>query len=587
MTSHSRISHIASLFKHLTIRFLAIVLVTSIVLSVGCSKETLTGSDAPPAPAPQPPAIGPDPNAGLNVRQMAADATSYAITYGALDDNAIATLKTYPLVIVHPYNGNITRTQIIEIKQGINPDDPSDNAVVLCYISIGEDSRTFGLTDEQMLSDARFRGDGSGPSTDPRMAGIKSLILTPNMIKGIPTAGGYASYYLNDNAVRCGDLPKRPDENPNFQTRFVNAGDPEWYRVANNMIMDYSNNTPPGLKEMLTSGYGRGLGCDGVFLDTIDTAAPNVYTSCSETNHTSSEWTAQGFSEFIKRLRAEYQDKVILQNRGIFYFDPRLPHYDVSTRGTIDISFFESYYLDNNSDSVISAYFPDNKYNVATKLMAEANRPDGFKVLSLGYANGFNDAAKPGIDINTLLGQSILGFDILMTDVKEAQEVGFTPYITSASVDFMNSFVKNHISVLDTKPPMWSSTYNANYDPPLPPTPRVGIQKAVQTSPNSVKLSWDIALDMNTVSYLLYYQTAATSFEFATATRIVLTPSVGDGYATVWDNLHPSEALISVYPYQQTITGLQQGATYYFVIRAVDTAGNETTNSNSTGVTLL
>lgn len=587
MMPDSRITHIDSLFKYLTMRILVLILATSIGLAVGCSKETLTGSDAPPTAAPPPPPAGLDPNTGLNVRKMAADATSYAITYGALDDNTIATLKTYPLVIVHPYNGNITRTQIMQIKQGIDPDDPSDNAVVLCYISIGEDSRTFGLTDEQMLSDVRFRGDGSGPSTDPRMAGVKSLILKPDMIKGTPTYGGYASYYLNDNAIRCGDLPNRPDQNPNFQVRFVNAGDPEWYRVANNMIMDSNTHTPPGLKEMLTSDFGRGLGCDGVFLDTIDTAAPNIYTSCSDTNHSSAEWTAQGFSEFIKRLRSEYQDKVILQNRGIFYFDPRLPHFDVSTRGTIDISFFESYYLDNNYDSVISAYFTDNKYNVATKLMAEANRPDGFKVLSLGYANGFNDAAKPGIDIKTLLGQSILGLDILMTDVKEAQGAGFVPYITSASVDFMNSFVKNNTSTLDTTPPEWSSTYNANYDPPLPPAPRVGIQKAVQTSPNSITFSWDVALDMNKVSYRLYYQTAATPFDFATATRLVLTPSIGDGYDTAWNHSIPSEALINLYPYQQTITGLQQGATYYFVIRAVDTYGNETTNSNATGVALL
>jgi hypothetical protein len=37
--------------------------------------------------------------------------------------------------------------------------------------------------------------------------------------------------------------------------------------------------TPPGLKEMLTTTKGRGLGYDGVFLDTIDTAAPNSYAS--------------------------------------------------------------------------------------------------------------------------------------------------------------------------------------------------------------------------------------------------------------------------------------------------------------------
>ncbi len=46
------------------------------------------------------------------------------------------------------------------------------------------------------------------------------------------------------------------------------------------------------------------------------------------------------------------------------------------------------------------SYSPDNLYNYAPKLMAEANRPDGFRVLSLGYAEG------PGISYETLFGRS-------------------------------------------------------------------------------------------------------------------------------------------------------------------------------------
>jgi hypothetical protein len=560
---------------------LLMVLALYAVLSGGCSKETLTGSDRPTRPNladPTPPA-GPDPNSGLNVRTMAAAATSYAITYGALNPAVIETLKTYPLVIIHPYNGDITRSEVFQIKQGVNPDTNADNVVVLCYISVGEDDRTYNLSDAQMLADSRFRGDGSGPSTDPRGAGVKSLKLALEQIKGVPTNGGFASYYLNDNAIRCNDPAKRPDQNPNFQTRFVNAGDPEWYGVVNSMTIDKNSHTPPGLKEMLTTSYGRGLGCDGVFMDTIDTAAPNFYTSCSDTNHSSSEWTAQGFTEFFQHLREEYPEKVILQNRGLFYFDPRQPQFEVFKRGIIDLGFFESYYLGNNSDTVISPFFEDNRYNVAPKIMAEANRPNGFKVLSLGYANGF-DAPKAGIDLQTLLlGATGMGYGTLMNDVNFAQEVGFTPYITSASVDFMNSFVKNNDPHTDTTPPVWSSVYNATYDPPLPLAPRVGIQKAVKTSPGTVTLSWDVALDMHRVSYVVYYMPSTSLFDFAKATRVALTSSVGDGYDKVWNNDSPSKALSGVYPYQQTISGLPSGVTYRFVIRAVDSAGNEDSNT--------
>ncbi len=593
MITRSREYDIRLPLKSLATHVLLLVVAGVVGLSAGCSKETLSGSDNPVSPnQPGQANGGPDPNALLDVRKMAASSTTYAVTYGALDAAAIETLKTYPLVIVHPYNGDLTRNQIMQIKQGVNSNTSSDNVVVLCYISIGEDERTFGLSDDQMIADARFRGDGSGPSIDPR-GGVSaygtSLIIAPDKIKGTPTNGGYASYYLNDNAVRCNDPAGKPDQNPIFKSRFVNAGDPAWYDVVNNMLIDKNTHTPPGLKEMLTSGYGRGLGCDGVFLDTIDTAAPNFYTNCNDPdnpNHTSSEWTAQGFTEFIAQLRNDYKDKVILQNRGLFYFDPRQPQYEVFKRGNIDLGFFESYYLDNNSTTVVSPFFDDNRYNVAPKIMAEANRPNGFKVLSLGYANGF-DAPKTGIDIQTLLiGPTGPGFGTLVDDVTFAQEVGFFPYITSASVDFMNSFVKNFTSRIDTVPPKWSSTYNANFDPPLAPVPRVGIQRAVATAPGSVTLSWDVALDMNKVSYMLYYQTNATPFDFAKAARLVLTPSVGAGYDQIWKSFSPSQALSGVYPYQQTITGLQPGTTYRFAIRAVDSVGNEDSNFEIIEVTL-
>lgn len=560
-----------------------LVLTVSLLISAGCSNETLNGSpdifslqntDTPPI-------IYQDPNDGVNVRKNAAEADSYAITYGALDAATIRELKTYPLVIVHPYNGNITRSQLMQIKQGTpDPAKPDVHPVVLCYISIGEDSRTYGLTDAQIKS--RFAGNGRGPSIDPRGAGAYGTSLVGLDPLGTPTNGGYASYYLNDNAVRCKGAPDRiPDRNGYFDVRFVNAGDPSWYAEVDNMLMNVDSHTPPGLREMLSNNYGRSLGCDGVFLDTVDTAAPNSYTSCSDTNHSSSEWTAQGFVDFMQRLRNEYPNKVILQNRGLFYFDPRRPQYQVSARGIIDLGFFESYYLDNDSVTTVSPYFPDNKYHVAPKLMAEANRPDGFKVLSLGYANGFN-APKPGMDIQTLLGLSRNGFDILMADIREAHSVGFRHYITSASVDFVNSFVKNNATMVDTLPPQWSSVYNPTKDPILAPVARIGIQKVVVGSPGSVTLSWDVALDMNRVSYVLYYKTTPFDFAgdpaFATATRVILNSAAGDGYAAVWHSGDPEQSLRDVYPYQTILTGLQRNTTHYFVLRAIDSKGNEDSN---------
>ena len=563
-----------------------LTVVALLVFAGGCSKGTMDGS-SPVSNAGDtnqvPPFTGPDPNQYVNVRQKAADADSYAITYGALTPAVIDTLKTYPLVIVHPYNGNITRDQIMWIKQGVKPDDATDNPVVLCYISIGEDSRTYQMTDAQMQADPRFRGDGTGPTVDPRGPGPSNRSLVGLNPKGTPTNGGYASYYVNDNAVNCPgtDRARVPDENGNFKTRFVNAGDPLWYATAKEMLMNVDTHTPPGLRELLTSSYGRGLGCDGVFLDTIDTAAPNRYTTCSDSNHSNSEWTAQGFSNFIASLRSDsdFPNKVILQNRGLFFFDPREPHYQVSAMDKIDIGFFESYHLDNDSATTVSPYYPDNRYNMAPKVMAEANR-HGFKMLSLGYADGFG-GPKPGMSLQTLLGNSGNGFDILLADIQEASAVGFRHYITNAQVDFVNSFVKSHEVLSDTTPPIWSSTYNNNYDFPVaaPNANRVGIQKAEVSADGSVVLSWDVALDMNRVSYVLYHM--PTPFNFSAAARVPIIQAalgVGSGYDLVWQAPNPNLALQSVYPYQFRIRGLQHGIEYGFAIRAIDSKGNEDNN---------
>lgn len=558
------------------------------LFSGGCSKGSMDGNSAPVGSSPVPPApvITVDPSLGLDVRSMTAAAQSYAIHYGVLDDTTINTLKTYPLVIVHPYNANADRNQIFRIKQGVDPNDPRDNPVVLCYISVGEDSRTYGLSDAALRKDSRFTGNGTGPSIDPRGAKASGTALTGLSLTGTPTNGGFASYFLNDNAVRCKGAPdKIPDINTNFLTRFVNAGDPAWYDTINTMNMNIETHTPPGLQELLTTSRGRGLGCDGVFLDTIDTAAPNIYTSCESTNQTASEWTAAGFTAFMSQLRADYPGKVILQNRGLFYFDPRTPHYQVSARGVIDLGFFESYRLDNDILPEY-AYFHDNKYNSAPKLMAEANRPDGFRVLSLGYASGFNsqgqDVAKPNIDIQTLLGKSSLGYQELVTDFQEAHAVGFRHYLTSANVDFPNNFVKNTADYTDLLPPVWSSTFNATYNPPEPPAPRIGIQKVVATSPGTVTISWDVALDMNKVSYILYYKKGLFDFvtdpKLTTATRLLLSPTIGDGYDQVWKAVDPAMALETVYPFQSTISGLTLGTGYSFLVRAIDSIGNEDSN---------
>ncbi len=511
------------------------------------------------------------------------------IYYGEFDENTVAHLESYQLAVVHPTTAELTRESISAIQDGADPADPRDDVLVLCYLSVGEDLRTVGVSYEEMRDDPRFRGDGSGPRVDPRGVnmGGRSLAGIDPLGAPSPGGGGFASWYLDDNSVtndpdQIGD--GLPDRNSIFGAAFVNAGDPAWFEALQEMTFDDSGIF--GIREILTTDYGRGLGCDGLFLDTIDTAAPNSFTDASSPNQSEFEWTAPGFSAFIERLRNSYPDAVLMQNRGLFFFNPDFPHYAHNTGRDIDLLLFESYRLDSNRSSEFNPYFfTDNKYNYMPKIAAEANRPDGFRVISLGYAEGPVDR----IALDTLRDQNSLGRDILLRDIFETQDLaGFRHYITDAGITYLNHFVRRYGELSDTVAPMWSSTYNANRTPfPEPhrePGARIGIRHA-EARRGGVLVRWDVALDKYPVEYLLYYQRQPFDFSrpqpLAGATRVLLEPEPGEGYE--------SGAGPGSYPYQAFVGGLQPDTRYHLLIRARDSSpnGNEDLNEVVLSVTTL
>lgn len=483
---------------------------------------------------------------------------SYMVYYGELNDALIRQAKRYDIVIVHPQAGNLTREQIQEIQ--------SVGTLVFGYLSVGEDLRTAGMTSDQMLADGRFTGDGSGPRVDPREPGYTGLIQDGYTGEASPAGTGYASYYLDDN-----DHDGKPDFNPYYGCAYVNIGDPAWYAELRGMRIDGKDGIA-GIWEILTDSYGRGLGCDGLFLDTIDTCAPNSYTEDSDQAKTRFEWTAPGVNRFISQLKDEYPDKYIIQNRGLFFYNYEMPHFDYNPRRHVDIVMFENYML-NSSPGVlyVDETFAVNKNVIAPKLSAEAGRPDGFQILSLGYAEG---PEKYHLK-EALTGQSDEGLGILLKDLEEAQDLaGFSHYITDALVTMANDFVMEHRQSEDTRPPTWSSVYTP--DKYTEPVPRVGIGEAVPVR-NGVTVRWDVAIDPSGVRYTLYYQKEPFDFEsdpdLEGADRLALsTTEAGDGYGY--------GAGPDTWPYQQEINGLDAGETYYFVIRASDhsPAGNEEKN---------
>jgi hypothetical protein len=460
--------------------------------------------------------------------------TPYLIYYGNWTSSQVDYARTnYHLVILHPAS-NITATEIATIKRGRdNIAGTAGDVLVLAYLSLGEDDR----------AGAPFAGDGLGPRVDPRASESDPLSSITNAI-GLASSGGtgYASYYLNAQDNQSG----KPDEDAAYGSYYVNAGAPAWWSVIKSMTMAADGQA--GLDEILTTNVGKAYNCDGVFLDTIDTAAPDAW-------GTDYEWTSPGMQTVVQRIRTNYVGKLIIANRGLFFYDPNLIQYPYSLRPYVDMVMFESYYSDSSTNPV-SLSFPDNKYDFAPKLNAEAGRPDGFTVLAVDY-----DHTPPQ-------SPAIVNQDYVQCMAIQ----GWPLYRTNPSLD--EALNTNSAAWLatnaDTQPPVWDSTAAQGA---TPPAPRVGAQE-VTVGNQSATVYWDVARDQTEpVRYNVYYS-SGTAMNFLTAVKLPqVAPSRPASYTQATGP--------GIYPYDYTIGGLTNGVTYFFAVRAQDSAtpSHEDTNA--------
>jgi hypothetical protein len=464
--------------------------------------------------------------------------TPYLIYYGDWNATKVDFARNnYRVVIVHPQS-NITAAQIATIQRG--PDNiagTADDVLVLAYISIGEDNRP-NVTLPAV-------GDGQGPRVDPRAADSDPLSSITNAL-GLPSPGGtgYASYYLDTKTNADGV----PDRNSTFGGYYVNAGAPAWWSVLKNMTM--ATDGAAGLDEILTTNIGNKYNCDGVFLDTLDTAALNSFGA------TTYEWTAPGMQSLVQRISTNYPTKLLLGNRGLFFYNPNFKTYAYTLRPYVNLIMFESYYTDSGNSGLPSIYFPDNKYDYAPKLNAEADRPDGFTVLALGYnSTPPQSASVIAQDYEESMG--IQGWPLYRTDAS----------LTSAFSSGASAWLATNA---DTAAPVWDST--AAQDS-TPPAPRVGVQEVVPGN-QMVTVRWDVARDQTEpVRYNLYY-TSQSSLDFATAIKLThVSPEIPTNYTL---GTGPGS-----YPFEYTVTGLSNGVTYLFAVRAEDSASpaHEDTNT--------
>ncbi|MGA2174660.1 MAG: fibronectin type III domain-containing protein [Verrucomicrobiota bacterium] len=477
---------------------------------------------------------GSGPMPGLNTT------TPYLIYYGNWNSSQVDYARTnYHLVILHPAS-NITSNQIATIKRGKdNIAGTADDVLVLAYLSIGEDDRT-GVP---------FVGDGLGPRVDPRASDSAPLSSITNAI-GLPSSGGthYASYYLNARNNQTGI----PDQDASWGSYYVNAGAPAWWNVIKNMTKASSGQA--GLDEILSTNVGNAFNCDGVFLDTIDTAAPDTW-------GTEYEWTSPGMQGLVQRIRTNYVGKLIMANRGLFFYDPNVKTYPYTLRPYVDMVMFESYYSDSSTNAV-STSFLDNKYDFAPKINAEAGRPDGFTVLAVDYDHTPpQSSAIVNQDYVECMG--IQGWPLYRTN----------PYLDEALNTNSAAWLATNA---DTQPPLWDSTAAQS---PTPPTPRVGVQE-VTVGDQSATVYWDVAHDQTEpVRYNVYYSSGA-AMNFQTATKLThVSPSIPESYTLATGP--------GIYPYAYTITGLTNEMTYFFAVRAEDSSTPSHEDANAVNISAV
>ena len=464
----------------------------------------------------------------------------YTIYYGADFGPAnIALLAQFDVVVLEAGVATCTPAVVAELqRRGVRH--------VIGYISIGEEPAFVPIS----------AGDGTGPV---RFAGGSI----------VPGSNGVASYYVDQAWSGAAYLSDgQPDVNGGFGSRFVNPN-AAWRALLDAQRINGVPRSIAGLAQLAgprasdtDTDRAHNFGFDGFFLDTLDTAGP--YANAAGYY----PWTAPAMRDTVQFIRERYPDKIVFANRGLFFFNPGLVNptynirsYDYSIRPFIHALLLESYYLDSNAANTgVSPYFGDNKYNFAPKIIAEANRPDGFTVFALDYQMNRSPA---------LYTQAVN---------ESALQNGWLSYLApNGGLDPIGTYVRDNPPAPDTAAPVWDSTGSPPFSPNDVPD-RIGIQStAPGAQAGEVIIHWDVARDQTPpVKYHVYRSTDAAFTNPQKYSNVAF--QIGDGWAT-----DPTVAFAN----KATITGLANGI-HYFRVHAEDSAvpSHEDTNTVTRAITL-
>jgi hypothetical protein len=231
-------------------------------------------------------------------------------------------------------------------------------------------------------------------------------------------------------------------------------------------------------------------------------------------------------SQLIQHLRERHPQKILIANRGLFYFSPywyRNTTYNI--RPFINGVLFEDYYTswDWQADTgIVSPYFEENRNNWAVWVNEEASQPDGFTVFALDYLNPSQASY-----------EAMLRNQIQYTIV-ENHWLSYVTYILLDTITY--GVFHNHLA--DHNPPTWKS--------------HIGVYD-VNFQDDSIEILAGLAEDQTPpVNYYVYYSTSPFNSPEEAA------DSVGPLTYQVVNNL-----------VRFRIPALPPG-TYYFMVRARD-----------------
>ena len=467
------------------------------------------------------------------------DADSGFIVYDGDDfsEETFATLASADVVVLHPDVTTVTPQLVAQLRAaGVQ--------YVLAYLSIGEESASMPI----------MVGDGTGPVHHDG-----SSLQSGN--------AGVASFYVDcafDGQAYVRDGV--PDTNATWGGRYVfpNA---DWRDILQHQRVGgsaaYPGRDAAGIEQLLGPRLSdddidrtHDFGFDGLFLDTIGTAAPYVNVAGAY------PWAAEEMSQTVAWIDEGWPSATLMANRGLFFFNPSVynpvfdvhPH-DFTIRPYVDALAFEWFRLCAD-EGVVNPYFGDNRHNYAPKIVAESMREDGFSVFSLDYAGNASSQEREA-------------------SVLAAGALGWTPYLAEDSrLWSLSQYMFDNPLPLDAEPPRWDSTASGYTQVDVPD--RVGLQRVeLGQAQGELILSWDVAID----------QSGPVTFDVSVATdpnmsdavvHSAVITRVGDG----WD-VDPSDA----FAFETVLSDLSPGE-YYLAVHAVDGLGHRDDNDVILSITV-